>query len=133
MEDAAIEPRFRSTLAQYKNSGYDRGHMAPAAAHKSSQRTMDETFVLSNASPQVGPGFNRDYWARFERFVQALTTKCSEVYVATGPLYLPRPAASAAAADAGGWVMDHPMLGEICQNGVHFILDYVYMFFGRRL
>ena len=38
---------------------YDRGHLAPAADHKGSQRAMEDTFTLSNVSPQVGKGFNR--------------------------------------------------------------------------
>ena len=53
-EDAGIDPRFRSKLQDYRGSGYDRGHLASAANHKSSQRAMDDTFVLSNTSPQVG-------------------------------------------------------------------------------
>jgi len=40
-------------------SGYDRGHMVPAADAKISQNAMDETFFLSNVAPQVGDGFNR--------------------------------------------------------------------------
>jgi hypothetical protein len=40
-------------------SGYDRGHMVPAADAKISQQAMDETFYLSNVAPQVGDGFNR--------------------------------------------------------------------------
>ena len=40
-------------------SGYDRGHMVPAADAKISQQAMDETFYLSNIAPQVGDGFNR--------------------------------------------------------------------------
>lgn len=40
-------------------SGYDRGHMVPAADAKISQQAMDETFYLSNIAPQVGEGFNR--------------------------------------------------------------------------
>jgi endonuclease G, mitochondrial len=60
-EDAGVDARFRSKLSDYKNTGYDRGHMAPAANHKASQDTMDSTFTLSNCAPQVGQGFNR-YW-----------------------------------------------------------------------
>lgn len=105
-EDKGIEPRFRSKLDDYRGSGYDRGHMAPAANHKGSQKAMDETFSLSNISPQVGKGFNRDYWARFEKFVKDLNKKADEVFVVTGPLFLPKK-------DEGGkYHMDYQMLGH---------------------
>lgn len=48
-----IPERFRSKLRDYYKSGYDRGHMAPALNHKSSQQDMDDTFYLTNMSPQV--------------------------------------------------------------------------------
>ena len=105
-EDAALPPRFRSKLSDYRGSGYDRGHMAPAANHKASQATMDETFSLANAAPQVGAGFNRDSWARLERFVQEMTQTCGEVWVVTGPLYLPQ------RGPGGKFVMQHDMIGE---------------------
>lgn len=105
-EDGAIHPNFRASLVSYRGSGYDRGHMAPAANHKSSQKAMDDTFVLANIAPQVGEGFNRDYWARFERFVQDLAYGiCDDVYVVTGPLFLPRPSQK-------GWMMQYDMLGQ---------------------
>ena len=31
---------------------------------------MDGTFALSNISPQVGNGFNRDYWCRLEMLLR---------------------------------------------------------------
>jgi hypothetical protein len=48
-----IPTRFRSKLSDFRRSGYDRGHMAPAMNHKSSQKDMDDTFFLTNMSPQV--------------------------------------------------------------------------------
>lgn len=51
---------------------------------------MDETFYLTNMAPQVGSGFNRDYWAHFEDFCRRLTTHYPSVRIITGPLYLPR-------------------------------------------
>ncbi|KAL6781343.1 hypothetical protein ACKKBG_A10765 [Auxenochlorella protothecoides x Auxenochlorella symbiontica] len=104
-EDAGVGARFRAKLSDYRGTGYDRGHMAPASNHKESQGSMDETFSLSNIAPQVGGGFNRDYWARFERFVQDTTKSFDDVWVVTGPLYIPRPGPS-------GWVLEHPMLGQ---------------------
>ena len=41
-------------------------------------------------APQVGHGFNRDYWNKLEKHVRKLTKKYSNVYVCTGPLYLPK-------------------------------------------
>ncbi|KAI8336701.1 hypothetical protein BC941DRAFT_427851 [Chlamydoabsidia padenii] len=90
-EDPDVPDLFRSKLADYSGSGYDRGHMAPAGDAVIDQTAMDQTFYLSNMSPQVGIGFNRHYWAYFESFVRNLTTTFSDVYVFTGPLFLPQP------------------------------------------
>lgn len=89
-EDEAIPEKFRGKLKDYFRSGYDRGHQAPAANAKFTQKAMDETFFLTNISPQVGDGFNRDYWAHLEYFCRQLTRKYSSVRVVTGPLYLPK-------------------------------------------
>ncbi|KAF9099789.1 nuclease [Mortierella sp. GBA35] len=88
-EDLTVPDLYRAKLSDYLRSGYDRGHMVPAADCKSAQTAMDETFYLSNIAPQVGEGFNRDYWAHFENFCRTLTKKYQDVYVITGPLYLP--------------------------------------------
>ena len=53
-------------ILQY--SGFDRGHLAPAANHRLNQAICDETFLMSNMSPQVGAGFNRDKWEHLERY-----------------------------------------------------------------
>ncbi|EXJ92963.1 endonuclease G, mitochondrial [Capronia epimyces CBS 606.96] len=89
-EDPRLPPRFRAKLADYARSGYDRGHQVPAADAKWSQEAMDSTFSLSNMCPQVGEGFNRDYWAHFEDFCRGLVKKYPSVRVVTGPLYLPK-------------------------------------------
>ncbi|GCE99222.1 nuclease [Zygosaccharomyces mellis] len=89
-EDEFIPDIFRGRLRDYFRSGYDRGHQAPAANAKFSQKAMDETFYLTNMCPQVGDGFNRDYWAHFEYFCRQLTEKFNSVRIVTGPLYLPK-------------------------------------------
>jgi endonuclease G len=89
-EDMAIHPFFRSSNLDYKGSGYDRGHMAAAANHRSTQSFMDQTFFLSNIAPQVGKGFNRDKWNELEKAVRDLAKANDNVWVCTGPLYLPK-------------------------------------------
>lgn len=46
----------------------------------------------------------RDYWARFERFVKTLAWSSDDVYIVTGPLYVPQRTPQ-------GYVMHHPMIG----------------------
>ncbi|KAK0172674.1 hypothetical protein PV328_005964 [Microctonus aethiopoides] len=88
--DESIHPFFRSSNSDYKGSGYDRGHMAAAGNHQSSQEYVHQTFNLSNIAPQVGAGFNRDSWNRLESHVRKLTRVYTDVHVCTGPLYLPK-------------------------------------------
>lgn len=90
VEDPSIHPFFRSENADYKKSGYDRGHLAAAGNHRKTQKHCDETFLLSNMAPQVGKGFNRDSWNRLEKHVRKLTKAYNNVYCCTGPLYLPK-------------------------------------------
>nr|CRZ21832.1 BMA-CPS-6 [Brugia malayi] len=89
-EDPSIHPYFKSTNDDYKGSGYDRGHLAAAGNHRRSQTAIDQTFLLSNMAPQVGKGFNRDKWNELEKHVRKLARKNKNVYVCTGPLFLPK-------------------------------------------
>jgi endonuclease G len=59
-------------------------------------------------SVQVGPGFNRDYWARFEKFIKETAKASDGVFIITGPLWLPQPDGRG----NGKWEMKHPMIGE---------------------
>lgn len=106
MEDARVPAMFQSKNSDYFRSGYDRGHMVPAADAKSSQSAMDETFLLTNIAPQVGPGMNRDYWAHTEDFVRRLTGQFKDLYVFTVPLYLPRQSSD------GKWRVSYEVIGS---------------------
>ncbi|KAF2634294.1 hypothetical protein P280DRAFT_474733 [Massarina eburnea CBS 473.64] len=106
VEDVSIPEMFRAKLKDYFRSGYDRGHQVPAADAKWSQAAMDDTFALSNMCPQVGNGFNRDYWAHFEDFCRRLTKRYPSVRVVTGPLYLPKKEAD------GKWRVNYEVIGN---------------------
>ncbi len=77
---------FTMSTDDYKNSGYDMGHLAAAADMCYSAATMTESFYLSNIAPQV-PGFNRGIWKRLEEQVRCWSVGCSAVYVVTGPVF----------------------------------------------
>ena len=77
-------------LSDYRRSGYDRGHLAPAADFAFSEKAMSETFFLSNMSPQV-PEFDQGIWQKLESKVRTWATRFGSVYVVTGPV-LEKPA-----------------------------------------
>ncbi|EJD02115.1 uncharacterized protein FOMMEDRAFT_86914 [Fomitiporia mediterranea MF3/22] len=115
-EDVAIPLQFRARLQDYFRSGYDRGHMVPAADAKISQDAMDETFLLTNIAPQVGVEFNRHYWAYVEDWCRRLTGSFKDVYVFTVPLYLPKLESD------GKWRVTYEVIGNPPSIGVptHF-------------
>ena len=88
LEDETIPNHLRTFLIDYKDTGFDRGHMAPAANHRTSSDDMNDTFYLTNICPQC-PQFNRGYWLKLEKYVRDLTKVYDHVDVITGPLYLP--------------------------------------------
>jgi len=69
----------------YLHSGYDRGHLLPAADMKFSQKAMEETFFYSNMSPQ-NLDFNRGIWQDLEEQVRSWVEQEGELIVITGPV-----------------------------------------------
>lgn len=74
-----------ATLADYKGSGYDRGHLAPAADMEWSIESCKDSFLLSNMTPQA-PKFNRGLWKTLEDQVRKWADTFGEVFVVTGPV-----------------------------------------------
>ena len=66
--DYNISSKSASTN-DYKGSGYDRGHLAPAGDMKINSLAMSESFFMSNISPQ-NPSFNRGGWKKLESLVR---------------------------------------------------------------
>lgn len=83
-EDPAV-PTGSASLADYRRSGYDRGHLAPAADMQWSGTAMSESFFLSNMSPQV-PAFNRGIWKNLEEQVRDWSRAYEALYIVTGPV-----------------------------------------------
>ncbi|MBC8182070.1 DNA/RNA non-specific endonuclease [candidate division KSB1 bacterium] len=75
-----------ASLKDYKKSGYDRGHLCPAADMTWSVGALSETFFLSNMSPQK-PRFNRGMWKKLEMQIRKWALENEELYVVTGPVF----------------------------------------------
>lgn len=67
----------------YKNSGYDRGHLCPAGDRRFSYDAYHETFLTSNISPQ-DHDFNSGIWNRLEQKVRYWANQYDGVYIVTG-------------------------------------------------
>ena len=79
-----------ATLADYKKSGYDRGHLTPAGDMVFSKEAMSETFYMSNMCPQAA-AFNRGIWKDLEDQVREWARLYGAAYVVSGPV-LSKPA-----------------------------------------
>jgi len=86
--DPHIPPQFTADNKDFWGSGWSRGHMAPAGNNKHSQTAMNQTFYLSNIVPQDLDN-NGNYWNRLEIYCRELTNQFSDVYIISGPLWLP--------------------------------------------
>ena len=78
-------PTGSATTGDYRRSGYDRGHLAPAADMAFSGRTMADSFFFSNMSPQK-PAFNRGIWKELESLVRYFAITERKIVVVTGPI-----------------------------------------------
>ena len=71
--------------SDYRNSGWSRGHMAPAGDFKWSSQAMAETFYFTNCCPQ-NQSLNAGQWSTLEKKVRNWANKYGSVTVVTGPL-----------------------------------------------
>ena len=92
MEDSKCDKNSAS-LDDYRNSGYDRGHLVPAADMAFNERAMRETFYLSNISPQ-GRNFNGGIWRELEELTRSWAKRNTQLYVVSGPVLALEPKGS---------------------------------------
>ncbi|MBM3438850.1 MAG: DNA/RNA non-specific endonuclease [Bacteroidetes bacterium] len=82
--DPVIRPHTART-EDYTKSGFDRGHLAPAADMKYSPQAMTESFYTSNISPQR-PGLNRGIWKKLEEKIRDWAPANRPLFIVTGPV-----------------------------------------------
>jgi endonuclease G len=73
------------TKYDYSRTGFDRGHLVPAADMKKNKEIMSETFFMTNMAPQR-PGLNRGIWSSLENLTRKLVKKYGEAVVLTLPV-----------------------------------------------
>ncbi len=87
--DFRRDPRVcgaQADICDYKKSGWDRGHMAPAGDMKWSEQAMSESFYFTNICPQ-NPNLNGGDWKDLEEKCRTLVTKVFDnIYIVCGPI-----------------------------------------------
>ena len=84
IEDDLIESKS-ADWRNYKKSGYDKGHLCPAADMQFSESAFNATFLTSNISPQKHD-FNAGIWNLLEQKVRYWAEKYNGIFVVTGPV-----------------------------------------------
>ena len=74
----------------YSNSGYDRGHMAPAADMKWSEQAMRESFYMTNICPQIR-NLNAGDWKELEELCRTWANHYGKIYICCGPIVSSNP------------------------------------------
>lgn len=70
----------------YDGFGFDRGHLAPSADFRWSQKALSESFLYSNMTPQRAE-FNRESWANLEAYLRGYVIRNDvPLYITTGPV-----------------------------------------------
>lgn len=82
--DKSLPPNFnRVRYYDYSGSGYQRGHMVPAADRFGDEQLMEETFLMTNVVPQEGD-LNEFPWQKLEAHARKLVYRGSEIYTIAG-------------------------------------------------
>jgi len=83
-------PEHSDNLDDYFHSGYDRGHLAPAADFNYDTNALMQTYSFANICP-MSKELNRGPWKDLEAHVRDLAEASNTVRVITFPIYLGEP------------------------------------------
>lgn len=87
-DEFSNDPRVKASAypEDYRHTGYDRGHMAPAGDMKWSPEAMRESFLMTNMSPQA-PELNRGAWKKLEEKCRLKAQADSAIIIVCGPVF----------------------------------------------
>jgi len=85
IQDPSIDSDRQARVSDYAGSGFDRGHMDPAADNQWGEHAEEESFYLTNVTPQVH-NFNAGIWAALEADERKWAILRGNVYIITGPI-----------------------------------------------
>lgn len=108
-EDTRI-PRPRACHSDYTRSGFDRGHMVPAADRSATIGAMRSTFIMTNVCPQV-PSLNRGSWKRLEDGCRSIANHGQALHIHVDALF---------------WVADTQRIGRDSVAVPHGFVKSVY-------
>jgi endonuclease G len=83
--DPMVAEDETATSEDYKQSGYDRGHLAPAGDMKWSVLAMQESFYFTNICPQ-NKGLNTGIWNVLENLCRKWAVRHGALLIITGPV-----------------------------------------------
>ena len=121
--DPKVPEQHRVVHSDYTRTGYDRGHLAPAAAMRWSFDAMTNSFLMTNIAPQVGSGFNQHIWKSLERRMRQWACQRGVLYVVTGPLYEVTPVKRIAYDRDGDGKDDNGILVDVPTHFFKFAYD----------
>ena len=82
-----VDPNIEDPVMDddYAGTGFDRGHLVPAADMRLNKKMVKESFFMTNVSPQ-NPSFNRGIWKRMEALLRKKVAKWGEAHIITAPV-----------------------------------------------
>jgi endonuclease G len=125
--DPTIPTEHQVYSYDYKGSGYDRGHMAPAADMKWNPQVMAECFYMSNMCPQIH-ALNDGGWKRLEDACRRWAEKYGNIYIVCGPIFDKEKVAETIGVDHQVMVPEAFFKAIVClqdghQMGIGFIFE----------
>jgi endonuclease G len=85
LDDDLPDKLFHVSPDDYKNTGFDKGHLCPSGDRTKLKADCSATFVMSNMMPQA-PRNNRQTWRLLETFCRNEIKKKQELYIIAGPI-----------------------------------------------